>query len=202
MNLFGRIREGLTRTTQQIVGRFDEIVSRADDPTIAGSRGRRHAEALEELLISADVGVAASERIIGAVKARAPLGGSLRDLVKEEMRAIFAEASTRDRQRPLAARRAHRRRQRHGQDDHGRQAGEPGPEQRADAAHLRGRHVSGRGRRAARDLGEPRVGRHRPRARGQRPGGRRLRRALVGQGPRPRPGDRRHRRDACTRAST
>jgi fused signal recognition particle receptor len=95
MNLFGRIREGLTRTTQQIVGRFDEIVSRADDPDHRGQPvDADTAEALEELLISADVGVAASERIIGAVKARAPLGGSLRDLVKEELRAVFAEAST------------------------------------------------------------------------------------------------------------
>jgi fused signal recognition particle receptor len=95
MNLFGRIREGLARTTQQIVGRFDEIASRADDPE---HRGRpvdvETAEALEELLISADVGVAASERIIEAVKTRAPEGGRLRDLVKDELRAVFAEAST------------------------------------------------------------------------------------------------------------
>jgi fused signal recognition particle receptor len=95
MDLFGRIREGLARTTQQIVGRFDEIVSRADDPDHRGQPvDADTAEALEELLISADVGVAASERIIEAVKARAPQGGSLRDLVKEELRAVFAEAST------------------------------------------------------------------------------------------------------------
>jgi fused signal recognition particle receptor len=95
MDLFGRIREGLARTTQQIVGRFDEIVSRADDPDHRGQPvDVETAEALEELLISADVGVAASERIIEAVKARAPQGGSLRDLVKEELRAVFAEAST------------------------------------------------------------------------------------------------------------
>jgi fused signal recognition particle receptor len=94
MTLFGRIREGLARTTQQIVGRFDEIASRADDPDHRGQPvDAETADALEELLISADVGVAASERIIEAVKARAPQGGSLRDLVKEELRAVFAEAS-------------------------------------------------------------------------------------------------------------
>jgi len=32
MGVFGRIRESLSRTKQQIVDRFDEIVRRADDP--------------------------------------------------------------------------------------------------------------------------------------------------------------------------
>lgn len=91
MGFFGRIREGLTRTTQQIVDRFDEIVRRADEP---GRRSRPldvdTLEALEELLISADVGVAASDRIIAAVKKRSLNGESLRDLVKAEIRHVFA----------------------------------------------------------------------------------------------------------------
>jgi len=37
MSVLGRIRDGLTRTTQQIVERFDEIVRRADAP---GHRSR------------------------------------------------------------------------------------------------------------------------------------------------------------------
>jgi fused signal recognition particle receptor len=46
-------------------------------------------EALEELLISADIGVSATDRIIAAVRQR-PLGEvGLRDLVKHEIRAIF-----------------------------------------------------------------------------------------------------------------
>ena len=32
MGFFGRIRESLTRTKQQIVGRFEEIVRQADEP--------------------------------------------------------------------------------------------------------------------------------------------------------------------------
>lgn len=49
-------------------------------------------EALEELLLSADVGVAATERIVSAVRTRARAGESLRDLVKREILAIFEAA--------------------------------------------------------------------------------------------------------------
>mgnify|MGYP002788987133 CR=1 FL=1 len=91
MGLFGRIRESLTRTKQQIVERFDEIVRRADEPA---RRSRpvdvETIDALEELLISADIGVAATDRIIAAVKKRAGDGESLRDLVKQEIREVFA----------------------------------------------------------------------------------------------------------------
>src|SRR3712207_8765651 len=50
-------------------------------------------EALEELLISADVGLAATERIITNVRDRARRGESLRDLVKDEIRKIFDDVS-------------------------------------------------------------------------------------------------------------
>jgi fused signal recognition particle receptor len=91
MSMFGRIRESLSRTKQQIVDRFEEIVRRADEP----ERRTRPVDvetidALEELLISADIGVAATDRIIAAVKTRARGGESLRDLVKHEIRAVFA----------------------------------------------------------------------------------------------------------------
>jgi fused signal recognition particle receptor len=91
VGFFGRIREGLSRTTQQIVDRFDQIVRVADAPE---HRSRpmdaETVEALEELLISADVGVGATERIIKAVQSRPRNGQSLRDLVKQEIRGIFA----------------------------------------------------------------------------------------------------------------
>ncbi len=90
MAFLDRLREGLSRTKQQIVGRFDEIVQRVD----AGAPGAGEidvdtVEALEELLISADVGVAATGRIVMAVRARARRGESLRDLVKDEIRSVF-----------------------------------------------------------------------------------------------------------------
>jgi fused signal recognition particle receptor len=91
MGFLGRIREGLSRTTQQIVERFDELVRVADAPE---RRSRPidvdTVDALEELLISADIGVAATERIIAAVKTRTRNGASLRDLVKQEIRNVFA----------------------------------------------------------------------------------------------------------------
>ncbi len=91
MGFFDRIREGLSKTKQQIVQRFDEIVSQAEAPE---RRGRPidvdTIEALEELLIMADVGVAATDRIIAAVKKQTASGKSLRDAVKDEIRAIFA----------------------------------------------------------------------------------------------------------------
>lgn len=90
VGLFDKLRDGLSRTKQQIVSRFEEIVQSADAPE---QRTRPvdvdTIEALEELLISADVGLAASERIITAVRDRARRGESLRDLVKEEIRRIF-----------------------------------------------------------------------------------------------------------------
>src|SRR4029453_17127810 len=90
MSVFGRIRESLTRTKQQIVGRFDEIVRRADEPERRSRPGDVDTiDALEELLISADIGVAATDRIISAVKRRSRSGESLRDLVKQEIRAVF-----------------------------------------------------------------------------------------------------------------
>ena len=125
MGFLGRIREGLSRTTQQIVERFDDIVRRADAPE---RRSRaidvETVDALEELLISADIGVAATERIIAAVKGQSRNGTSLRDLVKQEIRAVFAAVDS-----PIAvaippAGDADCRRQRHRQDHDGRQARE------------------------------------------------------------------------------
>jgi len=93
MGFFDRLKSGLTRTTEQIARRFDELVGQADTPE---RRSRPidvdTTEALEELLISADVGVAATDRILASVAGRARRGESLRELVQSEIRAIFADA--------------------------------------------------------------------------------------------------------------
>jgi fused signal recognition particle receptor len=90
LGFFDRLRDGLSRTKEQIVGRFEEMVQQADT---AEQRTRpidvETVEALEELLISADVGIPATERIVTAVRSRARRGESLRDLVKQEIRGIF-----------------------------------------------------------------------------------------------------------------
>jgi fused signal recognition particle receptor len=91
MGFFDKLKAGLTRTKQQILDRFDELVERADAPE---QRTRQvdvdTIEALEEILIGADIGVAATERIVTSVRNRSRQGESLRDLVKQEIREIFA----------------------------------------------------------------------------------------------------------------
>ena len=93
MGFFDKIKQSLTRTKQQFVERFDDIVRRADEPA---QRSRpvdlETLEALEEALISADVGVAATEQIVQAVRERRSRGESLRDLVKTEILSILREA--------------------------------------------------------------------------------------------------------------
>jgi fused signal recognition particle receptor len=93
MGFFDKIKQSLTRTKEQFVERFDEIVRSADEPE---QRSRpvdvETIEALEEALISADVGVAAADQIVTAVKAKRSRGDSLRTLVKEEIRRILRDA--------------------------------------------------------------------------------------------------------------
>jgi len=95
MGWFGRIREGLARTTQQIVERFDEIAGRAEGAIRRGTPiDVDTADALEELLISADVGVGATDRLLDAVRQHAQPGEGLRDVVRRELLAVFAETET------------------------------------------------------------------------------------------------------------
>jgi len=90
MGIFDKLKAGLARTAQQFQQQFEAIVAKADAPE---QRTRAVAvdtlDALEELLIMADVGVAATDEIVEAVRQRARRGESLRDLVKEEILRIF-----------------------------------------------------------------------------------------------------------------
>jgi fused signal recognition particle receptor len=97
MAFFDKIKQSLTRTKEQFVERFEEVIRRADQPE---QRSRPidvdTIDALEEALISADVGVSATSRIVEAVRSKRPRGESLRDLVKMEILAILkgADAGT------------------------------------------------------------------------------------------------------------
>ncbi|HXE81483.1 MAG TPA: signal recognition particle-docking protein FtsY [Vicinamibacterales bacterium] len=94
MGWFERIREGLARTKQQIVERFDEIAGRAEGAIRRGTPiDVETADALEELLISADVGVGAAARLLEAVRRKARPGEGLREVVKRELLAVFAETN-------------------------------------------------------------------------------------------------------------
>ena len=94
MGFFDKLKAGLARTKQQILDRFDDLVQQADAPE---QRTRQidvdTIEALEEILIGADIGVAATERIVTSVRSRSRQGESLRDLAKQEIRQIFDTAT-------------------------------------------------------------------------------------------------------------
>ncbi len=94
MGLFEKLKQGLQRTTQQLKDRFDDIVSLADSPE---ARTREidvdTAETLEEILVTADVGVAAATTIVQAVRTRQRRGESLRQLVKDEMLRILERSA-------------------------------------------------------------------------------------------------------------
>lgn len=94
MGLFDKLKQGLQRTTQQLKDRFDDIASIADSPE---ARTREidvdTAEALEEILLMADVGVAASSEIVAAVRQRPRRGESLRELVKQEMLRVLEQSA-------------------------------------------------------------------------------------------------------------
>ena len=97
MGLFDKLKQGLQKTSQQLkdrLDRLDEMVGLAGAPA---NRTREidveTAENLEEILLMADVGVAASARIVNAVKTRQRRGESLRELVKDEMLRVLESSS-------------------------------------------------------------------------------------------------------------
>ena len=94
MGLFDKLKQGLQRTTQQLVDKFDDLVRKAD-ATDARTRDvdAETAEALEEVLLMADVGVAATGEIVAAVTRRPRRGESLRDLVKQEILRVLEKTT-------------------------------------------------------------------------------------------------------------
>ena len=94
MGFFDRIKQSLARTKEQFVERFEDVVKRADEPAKrAQPIDVETVDALEEALISADVGVAATEQIVQAVRQKRSAATSLRALVKEEIRGILQGAN-------------------------------------------------------------------------------------------------------------
>ena len=81
MSLLDRLRTGLRRTANQLRGRFDEL---PQAPPAAGAAAIDTFDALEEILIEADLGVAAAARLVEAARDR-PGGGDLRSVVRAEL---------------------------------------------------------------------------------------------------------------------
>jgi fused signal recognition particle receptor len=98
MGIFDKLKQGLQKTTQQLkerLDRLDEMVGLGDTPEARAKEiDVDTAEALEELLLMADVGVAASGEIVEAVRKRQRRGEGLRDLVKQEMLRILESAGS------------------------------------------------------------------------------------------------------------
>jgi fused signal recognition particle receptor len=97
MGLFDKLKQGLQKTSQQLKDRLDRLDEMVGLGSTPDARAREldvdTAETLEEILLMADVGVAASGEIVAAVRRRQRRGESLRELVKEEMLRVL-ESST------------------------------------------------------------------------------------------------------------
>jgi fused signal recognition particle receptor len=93
MGLFDKLKQGLQRTSQQLKDRLDKLDEMVGLAPAADPRTREidveTADALEEILLMADVGVAASGEIVEAVRKRQRRGETLRDLVKQEILRIL-----------------------------------------------------------------------------------------------------------------
>jgi fused signal recognition particle receptor len=89
MGLFDKLKQGLQRTSQQLKERLDKLDEMVGLAPATEARAREidieTADALEEILLMADVGVAASGEIVAAVGKRQRRGEGLRDLVKQEI---------------------------------------------------------------------------------------------------------------------
>ncbi len=93
MSVLGRLRAGLRRTAERWRGGLDRLA--AGD----GAAGGETLEALEELLIEADVGVRTAGRIVARVAA-AGGGGGLRERVRAEVLGVLAGAAAPDVEAP------------------------------------------------------------------------------------------------------
>jgi fused signal recognition particle receptor len=93
-SFFDKVRAGLAKTAQQIRDRLRSAEPAASGGPTGGERGTRPAaagtlEALEDALLTADVGLAATERVLKA--AREASGGSLRERTARVVVGVFSE---------------------------------------------------------------------------------------------------------------
>ncbi len=90
--MFKTLKAGIAKTRNQLMGRLGRLVTRREPLDTASL------ESLEAALLQADVGVAASERLVSAVKqqaARRP-GVPLGEMLKGEMCELLTASATRD----------------------------------------------------------------------------------------------------------
>ncbi len=97
MGIFDKLKQGLQKTSQQLKDRLDRLDAMVGLANTPEARTREidvdTAENLEEVLLMADVGVAASREIVDAVRKRQRRGESLRELVKQEMLRMLEQSA-------------------------------------------------------------------------------------------------------------
>lgn len=89
MSLVGRLRAGLRRTAERLTARLASVTGAEGSGRDGRSDGHETLAALEEMLIEADVGVLAAERIVARAREAEGPGANLGELVKREMLAIL-----------------------------------------------------------------------------------------------------------------
>jgi fused signal recognition particle receptor len=97
VSFFDRLKSSLQKTKDQLFGAFEEspAAPAGGGTASVGTRARRieSADALEEALITCDVGVAATDRIVAAVRRKARRGDDLLPLVRDEILSILQGAA-------------------------------------------------------------------------------------------------------------
>ena len=98
MGILDKLKQGLQRTSQQLKDRLDQLDEMVGLASAPEPRTREidvdTAEALEEILLMADVGVAASGEIVAAVRRRQRRGDRLRSMVKQEILRLLESAGS------------------------------------------------------------------------------------------------------------
>ena len=95
MTLLDRFRAGLSRTAEQLGDRVDELIAQATTDRVSEGETSEALDALEELLLGADVGVVATDRIIERLRTRRAepgWSGGLRDELKDELLEVLNRA--------------------------------------------------------------------------------------------------------------
>lgn len=92
MSLFVRLKNGPSRTAVRLGKQFDEVIGREELWKLNPSSEGDALENLEEILLQADVGVAATERIITRVRECRSSGVEIgiRELLKREIKKILS----------------------------------------------------------------------------------------------------------------
>ena len=97
MSFLERLRVGLKRTTDQLVGRFDRLDADGAKGVavgpVAATASIDTLDTLEEILIEADIGVSAARHLLDAVRDHTG-EGDLRSVVKRELRRLLEATST------------------------------------------------------------------------------------------------------------